>query len=100
LAAHELFHAWNVKRLRDRTLGPFDYTKESYTRLLWLHEGFTDYLANIIILRARVTREKHVWKWLAEDWPKYASRPDATRRRSTSCRSRRGSSCTSPPRTT
>jgi predicted metalloprotease with PDZ domain len=75
LAAHELFHAWNVKRLRDRTLGPFDYTRETYTRLLWLHEGFTDYLANIIILRARVTREKHVWKWLAEDWPRYASRP-------------------------
>ncbi|MDB4980724.1 MAG: hypothetical protein JWM82_1476 [Myxococcales bacterium] len=75
LAAHELFHAWNVKRLRDRVLGPFDYTKESYTRLLWLHEGFTDYLANIIILRAGVTREKHVWKWIGDDWPRYASRP-------------------------
>jgi predicted metalloprotease with PDZ domain len=75
LAAHEFFHAWNVKRIRDATLGPFDYTKESYTRLLWLHEGFTDYLANVIILRAGVTREKHFWKWISEDWPKYASRP-------------------------
>ena len=26
LAAHEFFHAWNVKRIRDRVLGPFDYT--------------------------------------------------------------------------
>ena len=75
LAAHEFFHAWNVKRIRDATLGPFDYTRESYTRLLWLHEGFTDYLANVIILRAGVTREKHFWRWIAEDWPKYASRP-------------------------
>jgi predicted metalloprotease with PDZ domain len=75
LAAHELFHAWNVKRLRDATLGPFDYARENYTRLLWLHEGFTDYLANVIILRAGVTKEKHFWKWIAEDWPKYASRP-------------------------
>jgi predicted metalloprotease with PDZ domain len=75
LAAHEFFHAWNVKRLRDATLGPFDYTRENYTRLLWLHEGFTDYLANVIVLRAGVTREKHFWKWIAEDWPKYASRP-------------------------
>ncbi|HVZ73418.1 MAG TPA: PDZ domain-containing protein [Polyangia bacterium] len=75
LAAHELFHAWNVKRLRDRVLGPFDYTRENYTRLLWLHEGFTDYLANVIILRAGVTREKDFWKWIADDWPKYANRP-------------------------
>jgi predicted metalloprotease with PDZ domain len=75
LAAHEFFHAWNVKRLRDATLGPFDYTRENYTRLLWLHEGFTDYLANVIILRAGVTRERHFWKWIADDWPKYASRP-------------------------
>ena len=52
LAAHELFHAWNVKRIRDTVLGPFDYTRENYTRLLWFHEGFTDYLANVIILRA------------------------------------------------
>ena len=75
LAAHELFHAWNVKRLRDATLGPFDYTRENYTRLLWLHEGFTDYLANVIVLRAGVMRERNFWKWIADDWPKYAGRP-------------------------
>jgi predicted metalloprotease with PDZ domain len=75
LAAHEFFHAWNVKRLRDAVLGPFDYERENYTRLLWLHEGFTDYLANIIIFRAGVTKEKHVWKWISDDWPKYANRP-------------------------
>ncbi|HEX4403622.1 MAG TPA: PDZ domain-containing protein [Polyangia bacterium] len=75
LAAHEFFHAWNVKRIRDATLGPFDYARENYTRLLWLHEGFTDYLANVIILRAGVTREKHFWRWISEDWPKYANRP-------------------------
>jgi predicted metalloprotease with PDZ domain len=75
LAAHEFFHVWNVKRIRDAVLGPFDYTRENYTRLLWLHEGFTDYLANIIILRAGVTRERDFWRWIAEDWPKYASRP-------------------------
>ncbi|HET6284963.1 MAG TPA: hypothetical protein VFH73_28660, partial [Polyangia bacterium] len=75
LAAHEFFHVWNVKRIRDKVLGPFDYTRENYTRLLWLHEGFTDYLANIIILRARITRPADVWKWIGEDWPKYANRP-------------------------
>ena len=52
LAAHEFFHAWNVKRIHDAALGRFDYTRENYTRLLWFFEGFTDYLAHIIMLRA------------------------------------------------
>jgi predicted metalloprotease with PDZ domain len=75
LAAHEFFHAWNVKRLRDPVLGRIDYTRENYTRMLWFHEGFTDYLANIIILRAGITDEPDFWRWIAEDWPKYATRP-------------------------
>ncbi|MEO8214396.1 MAG: PDZ domain-containing protein, partial [Myxococcales bacterium] len=75
LAAHEFFHVWNVKRLHDPVLGPFDYTRENYTRLLWFHEGFTDYLANVIILRAGITDEPAFWGWIAEDWLKYARRP-------------------------
>ena len=31
LASHELFHAWNVKRLRPIELGPFDYEREVFT---------------------------------------------------------------------
>ena len=75
LAAHEFFHAWNVKRLHDAALGRFDYTRENYTRLLWFFEGFTDYLAHIIMLRAGVTSERDFHRMLAEDWPKYATRP-------------------------
>jgi predicted metalloprotease with PDZ domain len=75
LAAHEFFHAWNVKRIHDANLGPFDYTRENYTRLLWLYEGCTDYLAHVIILRAGVTCERQFLKMIAEDWPRYATRP-------------------------
>jgi predicted metalloprotease with PDZ domain len=75
LAAHELFHAWNVKRIHDAALARFDYTRENYTRMLWLHEGFTDYLSHIIILRAGVTRERDFFKMIGEEWPKYATRP-------------------------
>ena len=28
IAAHEFFHAWNVKRIRPQALEPVDYTKE------------------------------------------------------------------------
>ena len=38
LVAHEVYHLYNVKRIRARELGPFDYTKENYTTLLWVME--------------------------------------------------------------
>lgn len=50
--AHEFFHLWNVKRIRPDALGPFDYTKENYTKLLWVAEGVTSYYATIILRRA------------------------------------------------
>jgi predicted metalloprotease with PDZ domain len=52
LVAHEHFHAWNVKRIRPDALGPFDYSNENYTKLLWVAEGATSYYENIILLRA------------------------------------------------
>jgi predicted metalloprotease with PDZ domain len=75
LAAHEFFHAWNVKRICDRVLGPFDYTAENYTRLLWFHEGFTEYMQSIILLRAGLLTPEHHLKDLGEDWARYAGRP-------------------------
>ncbi|HEV7842323.1 MAG TPA: hypothetical protein VGO69_01430, partial [Pyrinomonadaceae bacterium] len=52
LVAHEFFHLWNVKRIRPDALGPFDYTQENYTKLLWVAEGITSYYENIILVRA------------------------------------------------
>jgi predicted metalloprotease with PDZ domain len=75
LAAHEFFHAWNVKRIHDRVLGPFDYTKENYTRLLWFHEGFTEHMQSLILLRAGLLSVELYLKDLAEDWTRYAARP-------------------------
>jgi predicted metalloprotease with PDZ domain len=51
-AAHEFFHVWNVKRLRPAALGPFDYTREDYTRSLWFAEGVTSYYSYIHLLRS------------------------------------------------
>ena len=75
LAAHEFFHAWNVKRIRDRVLGPFDYTKENYTRLLWFHEGFTEYMQTMILLRAGLIVSERYLQDLSEDYTRYAARP-------------------------
>ena len=52
LVAHEYFHLWNVKRIRPVALGPFDYDHENYTHLLWVSEGMTEYMANLMTERA------------------------------------------------
>ena len=54
LVSHEFFHAWNVKRLRPVELGPFEYERENYTKTLWVAEGFSDYYADLLAVRAGV----------------------------------------------
>jgi predicted metalloprotease with PDZ domain len=58
-ASHEFFHLWNVKRLRPAALGPFDYTRENYSRSLWFVEGVTTYYGYLFLLRSGLwTREQ------------------------------------------
>lgn len=52
LVGHEYFHNWNVKRLRPVELGPFNYETETYTKSLWVAEGFTDYYGALLVRRA------------------------------------------------
>ena len=51
LAAHEYFHLWNVKRIKPRSLVPFNYAAENYTGLLWAFEGITSYYDNLLVRR-------------------------------------------------
>ncbi len=52
LVSHEFFHVWNIKRLRPKALGPFDYERENYTPSLWVAEGFTTYYGDLLVRRA------------------------------------------------
>ncbi len=54
LLAHELFHAWNVKRMRPAELWDYDYEIENLTPMLWLAEGFTAYYDDLVCRRAHV----------------------------------------------
>ncbi|MDX2181624.1 MAG: hypothetical protein SFV18_18665 [Bryobacteraceae bacterium] len=57
LASHELFHLWNVKRLRPREIAPGEYEEEQYTPSLGIAEGFTTYYAAVALRRAGVIGE-------------------------------------------
>jgi predicted metalloprotease with PDZ domain len=46
VVAHELFHAWNARRLRPAELVPYDLAHEQRSRSLWITEGLTEYYAH------------------------------------------------------
>lgn len=54
ITAHEIFHAWNVKRLRPAELWPYDYDEAQPTTLLWVSEGITDYYADLALVRGDI----------------------------------------------
>lgn len=55
LIYHEYFHAFNVKRIRSKPLGPFDYSKPAVTGAIWWLEGVTDYYADVLAVRTGLT---------------------------------------------
>ncbi|PRQ03612.1 M61 glycyl aminopeptidase [Enhygromyxa salina] len=75
LVAHEFFHLWNVKRIHDELLGPFDYARETYTELLWFHEGFTETLETRALLRAGLITSEQYLGQLSAAWTAYLRKP-------------------------
>ncbi len=62
--AHEYFHHYNVKRIRPRALGPFDYERENRTRMLWVSEGLTVYYEYLMLRRAGlITQDELLQTW-------------------------------------
>ncbi len=53
--AHEFFHSWNMERLRDRAIEPFDFERADMSGNLWFGEGFTSYYDGLVRKRAGFT---------------------------------------------
>ena len=54
ITAHEIFHVWNVKRLRPAELTPYRYDRAQPTTWLWVSEGVTDYYADLALVRGGI----------------------------------------------
>jgi predicted metalloprotease with PDZ domain len=50
--SHEFFHAWNVERIRPKSLEPFNFEEANMSGELWFAEGFTSYYTDLILCRA------------------------------------------------
>jgi len=75
VVAHEVFHAYNGKRIRPESLGPFDYDRENYTPLLWMVEGFTSYYDGLLLRRADLLTAEDYLDQLAGDIQEIESTP-------------------------
>jgi predicted metalloprotease with PDZ domain len=75
VAAHEFFHAWNVKRIRPQSLGPVDFSKEQYTRSLWFAEGVTNTYQYYTLERVGLLSKENFYSEFAEQICELESHP-------------------------
>ncbi len=54
VASHELFHAWNICRIRPAELTPYDFTRENYFTTCFVAEGITTYYGDLMLRRSGV----------------------------------------------
>ncbi|HTI06960.1 MAG TPA: hypothetical protein VL832_00350 [Puia sp.] len=73
--AHEYFHHYNVKRIRPVELGPFDYSKENRTNLLWVSEGLTVYYEYMMIRRAGLISPEQLFGSFQSNIAAYENHP-------------------------
>jgi predicted metalloprotease with PDZ domain len=57
ISSHELFHLWNVKRIRPAEMLPYDFTRENYSRQGYVYEGVTTYYGDLALWLSGV------WDW-------------------------------------
>ncbi len=53
--SHEFFHTWNVRRIRPKSLEPFDFEHVDMSGELWFAEGFTNYYGILALKRAGIS---------------------------------------------
>ncbi|MEM6844323.1 MAG: M61 family peptidase [Bacteroidota bacterium] len=54
VSSHELFHTWNIIRIRPQEMCPYDYTKENYFPTGFIAEGVTTYYGDLFLVRSGV----------------------------------------------
>lgn len=76
LASHELFHTWNICKLRPAELLPYDYTKENYFPTCFVAEGVTTYYGDLMLYRSGVFDQKQYSKELEAYYKRHFDHAD------------------------
>lgn len=54
VSSHELFHAWNVTRIRPKEMVPYDFSKETFHTTGFITEGLTTYYGDLMLYRSGI----------------------------------------------
>lgn len=79
LLSHELFHAWNGKRIAPAPLLDFDYSREAYTPCLWVMEGITSHYDRFALRSSGRIGVKSFLDKVLDDWTRLMATPGRTR---------------------
>lgn len=64
VASHELFHTWNVTRIRPKEMSPYQFDKETITKTGFVTEGFTTYYGDLFLKQSGVFNQPEYFKEL------------------------------------
>lgn len=64
VSSHELFHCWNIIKIRPKELVPYDFSKEVYFDTGFVAEGVTTYYGDLFLLRSGVIDQEQYFKEL------------------------------------
>lgn len=67
LCSHELFHAWNVKRIKPELMISPDLRSEQYMEQLWIYEGFTSLYDDLSLARTKLINAQRYAEILGEN---------------------------------
>jgi predicted metalloprotease with PDZ domain len=61
VSSHELYHAWNICKIRPVEMMPYDFTKENYFPTGFVAEGVTTYYGDLFLMQSGVfTQEQYL----------------------------------------
>ncbi len=75
LLAHEFTHSWNGKYRRPFNLYQTDFEKAQQGSLLWVYEGMTQYLGNVLAARSNLKTQSNYRDMLAMSAAELDNRP-------------------------
>jgi predicted metalloprotease with PDZ domain len=78
LLPHEFTHSWNGKFRRPAGLVTEDYQHPMKTELLWVYEGLTQYLGDVLAARCGLWNPEQYRAYLASSAAEYDHRPGRT----------------------
>ncbi len=78
LLPHEFTHSWNGKDRRPAGLTTGNFEDPMIGNLLWVYEGLTDYMGNVLAARTHLWTDAQYRDYLAEDAAELDYRPGRT----------------------